>query len=240
MNISAYILEYLKENGVAEIPGFGVFFFKNSKAVINPEDQSILPPANEIAFSSDYKMVSAEFPKYLSSQKTISLEAASEELKIQTDYWKKKLQSEQMLEISSLGNIFIEDHQIHFRGNRVEVDSPDFYGLETIKFSEIKNKNKDISTDKSAKKEYKISKSPIFWLVLLLAIAGLAWGAYTNQEALFGKKSFDINELMNRKEDKSEVTKPIENPSLKIDSLNINADSIKKDSLQKNQVIQHP
>lgn len=240
MNISEYILEYLKEFGFAKIPDFGAFSFKNSQAVINPEDQSILPPAYEIAFESDYELQSDEFIQYLVSRKGISKETVLAELKIQTDYWKKKLQSEQMLEIPDLGSVFIEDHQVHFKGNRVEVDSPDFYGLEKIKYSEIKNRHPEISSTQKSKKEYQLSRAPIFWIVLILGIITLLWGAYTNQEALFGKKSFDINELMNRKEKKSEDFQPAEKFPFKALEEQKKQDSLKKDSLQQIQNIQTP
>lgn len=49
MNISAYILDYLKQFGTVTVPNFGVFYLENSKAVINSENGSILPPSSQIA-----------------------------------------------------------------------------------------------------------------------------------------------------------------------------------------------
>jgi hypothetical protein len=60
MNISAYILEYLKQFGSVVVPGFGVFSLENSKAIINSDNGSILPPASQIAFTPDYEIQSEE------------------------------------------------------------------------------------------------------------------------------------------------------------------------------------
>ena len=48
MNISAYILEYLKQFGTATVPGFGVFSLKNSKAIILLEKLLNIPDASSI------------------------------------------------------------------------------------------------------------------------------------------------------------------------------------------------
>ncbi len=74
MNISAYILEYLKQYGTATVPGFGVFSLKNSKAIINSENGSILPPASEIKFTIDYEVKADELASFIATQKQMSLE----------------------------------------------------------------------------------------------------------------------------------------------------------------------
>ncbi|WP_435522828.1 hypothetical protein [Chryseobacterium indoltheticum] len=89
MNISAYILDYLKQFGTVTVPKFGVFSLENSKAVINSENGSILPPSSKIAFHSDYQVLSDDLVDFISNKKSISKEAAENELQIQTDFWKK-------------------------------------------------------------------------------------------------------------------------------------------------------
>ena len=59
-----------------------------------------------------------------------------------------------MLEIQNLGTIFIEDGQLHFKGNRLESDHPDFYGLEEIRFSDISDGEKLIEAS-TKEKDYK-------------------------------------------------------------------------------------
>ncbi|HJY12730.1 MAG TPA: hypothetical protein VJ304_08080, partial [Flavobacterium sp.] len=72
MNISAYILDYLKQFGTATVPKFGVFSLENSKAVINSEHGSILPPSTKIAFHSDYQVLSDDLVQFISIQKAVS------------------------------------------------------------------------------------------------------------------------------------------------------------------------
>lgn len=234
MNISAYILDYLKQFGTAAVPKFGVFSLENSKAVLNSENGSILPPSTKIAFYSDYQVLSDDLVQFISSQKAVSKEAVENELQIQTDFWKKKLQAEQVLEIQDLGTIFIEDGQLHFKGNRLESDHPDFYGLEEIHFSDI-NKGETFETPKNIEKDYKFNKSILWIFLFIVPVLGMLYLAYTRQELIFGKKSFDDVSVQTK-------TKRIEKKiPVKIDSVQIKktdsikafkADSLRKDSIK--------
>jgi len=234
MNISAYILEYLKQFGTATVPGFGVFSLENSKAVINSENGSILPPASQIAFVCDYEAQSDDLAAFISEQKQMTLEASKSDLKIQTDFWKKKLQSENILEISGLGTITIEeDSKIHFKGKRVESAHPDFYGLEEIKLSDIKNNQKPKAVE-STGKEYKVGKSLLWIFLIAIPVAVIAYLAITNQELLFGNQSFkqekdSIKALQNKPQVivKDTVKMPTDSTLIKV------SDSLKKDSIVK-------
>ncbi|MCJ7933710.1 MAG: hypothetical protein MUW56_08775 [Chryseobacterium sp.] len=190
MNISAYILEYLKQFGTATVPGFGVFSLKNSKAIINSENGSILPPASQIDFTIDYEVKSDDLPAFIAQQKQMSLEASRSDLKIQTDFWKKKLQAEQLLEIQNLGTVFIEEGHTHFKGKRIESGRPDFYGLEEIRFSDINNGGK-VNVSENREKDYKFNKTILWVFLLIIPVSGILYFAYTQQELLFGKKSFN-------------------------------------------------
>lgn len=190
MNISAYILDYLKQFGTVTVPNFGVFYLEKSKAIINSENGSILPPSSQIAFTSDYGLQSDDLAAYIAGQKQMSLEASKTDLQIQTDFWKKKLQADQALDIQNLGTIFIEDGYTHFRGNRLPSDHPDFYGLEEIKISDINSTGKPVQIV-SSESDYKFKKSILWIFLIVLPVLGLLILAYTQQELLFGKKSFD-------------------------------------------------
>ncbi len=235
MNISAYILDYLRQFGTVTVPMFGVFSLENSKAVINSENGSILPPSTKIAFHSDYQILSDDLAQFIASQKSVSKEAAESELQIQTDFWKKKIQAEQVLEIQNLGTIFIEDGQLHFKGNRLESDHPDFYGLEEIHFSDF-NKGETFETPKNTEKDYKFNKSILWIFLFIVPVLGMLYLAYTQQDLIFGKKSFDDVSIQTK-------TKRIEKKvPVKIDSAQIKkadsikafkTDSLKTDSIKK-------
>lgn len=190
MNISAYILEYLKQFGTVTVPGFGVFHLENSKAIINAENGSILPPSSQIAFISDYEVQSDELASFISTQKQTSMESVKNELLIQTDFWKKRLQADLLLEIQNLGTIYIEDGQTHFKGNRLQTDHPDYYGLEEIRISDI-NTTGTVGKQKNTEGDYTFNKSILWTFLFIIPALGLGYLAYTQQELLFGKKSFD-------------------------------------------------
>ncbi|MDR6921649.1 MULTISPECIES: hypothetical protein [Chryseobacterium] len=229
MNISAYILEYLKQFGTVTVPGFGVFSLKNSKAIINSENGSILPPASEIVFAVDYEVVSDELAAFIASQKQMSLEASKSDLKIQTDFWKKKLQAEQVLEIQNLGTVIIEEGDTHFKGKRIESGHPDFYGLEEIRISDINNGEK-VRITENREKDYKLKKSILWTFLFAVPVAGIVYYAFTQRELLFGKKSFDtvsVQTSTHRIVPKDTTKDPVQKPVPAV------SDSLKKDSLIK-------
>ena len=232
MNISAYILEYLKQFGTVVVPQFGVFSLENSKAVINSENGSILPPSSKIAFHSDYQVSSDDLVNFISTQKNISKNSAKSELQVQTDFWKKKLQAEQTLEIQNLGTIFIEDGHLTFNGNRLESDHPDFYGLEEIRFSDIKNEESSIPTV-NKEEDYKFNKSILWIFLFIIPVLGILYFGYTQKELLFGKKSFDDVSIQTKTK-RIEKTVPV-----KVDSAQLKlGDSIKQVQLKKDSLIQ--
>ncbi|SIT17210.1 hypothetical protein SAMN05421786_107147 [Chryseobacterium ureilyticum] len=228
MNISAYILEYLKQFGTVTVPGFGVFSLKNSKAIINSENGSILPPASQIEFTIDYEVQAEDLTAFIAREKQMSLDASRSDLKIQTDFWKKKLQAEQVLEIQNLGTIFIEEGNTHFKGKRVESGRPDFYGLEEIRFSDINNGEK-VNTSENSEKDYKFKKTILWIFLLIIPILGIAYFAFTQQELLFGKKSFNKVSVQTSTHRivKDTVKVTVHTPGTVV------SDSLKKDSLVK-------
>ncbi|KFF09512.1 HU domain-containing protein [Chryseobacterium luteum] len=228
MNISAYILEYLKQFGTVTVPGFGVFSLKNSKAIINSENGSILPPASEIAFAVDYEIQSDELAAFIAGEKQMSLDASKSDLKIQTDFWKKKLQADQFLEIQNLGAIHIEDDKTHFKGQRIESGHPDFYGLEEIRLSDINNGEK-ISVSENREKDYQFKKSILWIFLLAVPVLGILYLAFTQQELLFGKKSFDKVSVQTSTHRivKDTIKVMMHTPEAAV------SDSLKKDSLSK-------
>lgn len=228
MNISAYILEYLKQFGTATVPGFGVFSLKNSKAIINSENGSILPPASQIEFAIDYEVQAEELTAFIAAQKQMSLEASRSDLKIQTDFWKKKLQAEQVLEIQNLGTVFIEEGETHFKGKRVEAGHPDFYGLEEIRFSDINNGEK-VNTSENKEKDYKFSKTILWIFLIMIPVLAIVYFAFTQEELLFGKKSFtNVSVQTSTHRIVKDTTKIVkQEPKAPV------ADSLKKDSLAK-------
>lgn len=130
------------------------------------------------------------------------------------------------MEIQNLGTIFIEDGHTHFKGNRLQSDHPDFYGLEEIRISDINSTGKPEQIVNS-EDDYKFKKSILWIFLIVLPVLGLLFLAYTQQELLFGKKSFDNVSVKTK-------THRIVKDTIK---LNVHTppvqDSIKKDSLVK-------
>jgi len=231
MNISAYILEYLKQFGTATVPDFGVFSLEKSKAVINSENGSILPPASIIRYTPDYEAKSDDLAAFIAGQKQMTLEASKTDLQIQTDFWKKKLQAEQILEVQGLGTVYIEDGTTRFKGQRLQSDHPDFYGLEEIRISDMQVQSPKSAASSHAEKDYKLNKSILWAFLIIIPVLGILYMAYTQQELLFGKKSFDDTPISVQTK-----THRIQKDTVKVQQhLAPVTDSLKKDTIiQKN------
>lgn len=229
MKISSLIFDYLKRKEHVTVPEFGHFEFENSRAEITSENDKILPPAKKIIFNVDYKAQNPDFLNFICAQKNINRENATFELKTQTDFWKKKITVGDQFEIEGLGTFIIGDKDLVFKGKRVEIESPDFYGLEEISFSEIKNKVQNQMVPK--KQDYRFNNSILWIFLLVIPICGLVYLGITKQELLFGKKSFDDLSVKNSTH-RIEDSKP-QKAEIKI------SDSTKIDSLKSNSTIQN-
>lgn len=219
MKIAAHILDFLKKYGTAEIPGFGTFYSENSPAEIDPESKIILPPSKQIGYRPDYETADEKIIHYISEKENVSSEEVSKELKKTVDYWKKSISEKEILDVSGLGIFSNNGDSIHFKGQRIAAESPDFYGLEQINLSEIKK------TPAPGQKEYSFIKSPVWMVLLLIFAAVLGYLAYTNQEKLFGKNIKDF----------SSQRKPVpvmKKDSLQKDSVTAAADSLTTDTLK--------
>ena len=224
MNLSFYILDYLKTNTKTNVSGLGIFNLKNTSAEIS-KDQSILPPAKEIVFISDYETRDDGFILFLSKKENISEFEAELELKKFTNYCKNKLDKHEELELSELGIFRNVGDDVVFKGKKIDDLTPDFYGLEEIKFSEIKNRDSQVSVSNEVEEgNYQFNKSILWAFLVIIPIAGIAILAFTKKEMLFGNNS-DLNVKT--------ATHRIEKNKTPIDSLSqLKKDSLKGDSLK--------
>ena len=230
MNITNYINEFLKERNSVVVSGFGEFFLKNSKAVVDEKTKSILPPAKEIGFNIDYEAKDQGLINFISQKSGLSQSETEADLKKLADYWKKQLSENHLIDIEGLGTFYQSENAVTFKGARIEKTSPDFYGLEEI---DLQNLKTPLAHNTSVE-DYKINKSILWIFLLILPVAGLIFLAFTQRERLFGKKSFDdlsVKTSTHRIKTDSAKINQAKADSLKIDSLR--QDSIKQDSIKK-------
>lgn len=229
MNITAYINEFLKEHNRVVVSGFGEFFLKNAKAVVDEKTKSILPPAKEIGFTIDYQVRDQKLVNYISKKTaTSALRVESDLIKL-TDYWRKQLSEARQLSIEGLGRFSQTDDELKFHGERIEKASPDFYGLEEIDLQNLKT----YSGNHHSEDNYKFNNSILWLFLLILPVLGIIFLAFTQRERVFGKKSFDdlsVKTSTHRINDSAKINRANQDVS-RIDSLRL--DSIKQDSIKK-------
>ena len=225
MNFSVLILEFLNKHGHVNIPGFGVFYLKTTNASLDNENAHILPPGKEVAFRTETSEKDESLADYIVKQNKISRIEAEIELKKLTNFWNSTLEKDGKIAIENIGTFYLDDSKLHFTGERTVNLSPDFYGLEEINLSQIKNAQPTASADDGAK-PYRFSKT-IFWLVpVLLAIGVITYLGLSQPEIIFGQKSFGNGFG-------KPIEKKIENSSAKTDSAEVKQlaiDSLKTDS----------
>ena len=225
MNFSSVILDSLQKNGPTSVSGFGTFYLKNTNAVVDQDTKNILPPGNEIAFNTDFKGNAIRLADFISKEKNIPLIDAEIEVRKLVNYWNGTLDKEKELIVENLGTFSLDDSKIHFSGLRTEYLSPDFYGLEQINISEIKNP-RIYSKQKSKENSYQFNNS-IWWVLpIILGIGAITYFGITQPEYIFGKKSFN-----NKLPDEKPFQKVVKD-SLKVDSIKIKEDSIRTDSIE--------
>lgn len=226
MKITEGILEILKRKGRVVVPQFGVFYTENSRAVFDTDQKTILPPAKEIKFEADYHVQNDDLQSFLQKNGVNSVE---HELNVQTNYWKNLFLRNDSFKIEGLGEFFVSENHLIFKGNRIHSESPDFYGLEEINISEIPGKNleENFHASTTETKNYQFSKSFLWVALFLIPMGALAYFGITQPELVFGKRSF--NSPLKKEEPKKIVKKVILNDSLLIQK---NKDSLAKDSLK--------
>lgn len=225
MNFPVLILEFLNKHGHVNIPGFGVFYLKNTNASLDNENAHILPPGKEVAFRTEITEKEGNLVDFLAQQNKLSRIEAEIEVKKLTNFWNSTLEKDGKIAIENIGTFFLDDSKLHFTGERTVNLSPDFYGLEEINLSQIKNPQPIESTENAAQ-PYRFSKT-VFWLVpILLGSGAITYLGLSQPEIIFGQKSFKngFGKPMEKK---------IENPSARTDSAVVKQlaiDSLKTDS----------
>lgn len=223
MNFSQHLLEFLKKQGSAAVPNFGTFFLKSTSATLDESGKNILPPGKEIAFEADSTGERSDFVPYLSAHQKISLLEAEIEIRKQVTFWNSKLEKDGTLAIENFGTFFLNDSKLHFKGDKAENVSADFYGLEQINLAEIKS-GKNIRGEKS----FQFSKT-VYWITpVLIGIGALAYFAITQPEQLFGMASFP-NNFKEKPKAKIQNT-PVQQDSVRL--ISPHADSLRLDSLK--------
>lgn len=228
MKVSEGIIELLKKNGRITVPGFGVFYTENTRAQLKADQKTLLPPAKEIRFEADYDAQDPVLADFLAANQNAN---AVSDLKSETDYWKNLLVNNDSFKIDSVGEFFVSDNQLVFKGERIQTQSPDFYGLEEINLAEIKSGETGTShaQEEEDSTAYTFNKSILWLFLLVIPVAGLAYLGITQKERLFGKKSFDDLSVKNSTH-RIEKKEPIPVDSAKIKAA---ADSLGKDSIAK-------
>ncbi|WP_434980175.1 hypothetical protein [Daejeonia sp. YH14] len=197
MDLSSYISECLCKDQKAAIAGFGSFTLKNSGARILAGDQKILPPAKEIFFAADDLTQDQGLISIIANREDITTGKASAFVQVKADTWKKKLNGNTEFSIPGIGRFVPEDGKMIFYGERLNIEAPDFFGLENIDLTRLGEAACSSKTTSSSG-EYTFNKTILWIFLLIIPVAGLLVLAVTQREKLFGKESFTVKNATHR------------------------------------------
>ena len=190
MTLSSYISDYLRQHGKVEIMGFGTFVLVKSRAILDADTQTLLPPSQQVNFTLDYESPDGGFINYVAHATDVSLQHVKRDLDVQIDYWKKKIVAKENFTIEGLGDFEFKNDELAFDGTRLEDENPDFYGLEKISLAAVHTTEETPDSEPEEVLEQQKGSRWVLWLFLIIIpIAGLAYFAYLQQDLLFGDKS---------------------------------------------------
>lgn len=188
MKTAAYILEFLKNHTSVLLHDFGVFSIQNTGASLDEENR-LLPPGKLITFTKDENSRNPDFINFIATKENTSSFEAELSLKKTTTHWKEELEKNNTLLIEQIGVFWKENNHLFFKGNRLEEEVPDSFGLESFSLSDIlPNYNKNPTT---VLPEYRFNNSILWIFLIILPVLGLLYLGITRQELLFGKKTFE-------------------------------------------------
>ena len=118
MSINLEILNCLQKNSSVEIPGFGVFYLKNSGAVVNQEQKIILPPAKQVFFTFDPSAKDNTLQNQLVKANFCTEEQAEQEITERSASWKFKYDSKENFTLDQLGDFVNSESGFVFLGKR--------------------------------------------------------------------------------------------------------------------------
>ncbi|MBS1573171.1 MAG: hypothetical protein JST62_12310 [Bacteroidetes bacterium] len=227
MNFTADIFTFLKLFGKVSIPGFGVFKTIDAGAFFDENTKSLLPPSQLIVFNKNLSESDNGLVQFLAKNNNISPENIENELKETVAHWNISLQNAHELDLESLGKFSIVNNDFIFVGNRLLRENSAFFGLEEIKLSDVQKPSSYKTPKNSVTKQKSTLQEIVLWIFLtIIPIVGLLYFGITNQELIFGKKSFEKISIKNSTH-RIAPTTTVEN-SLKT----ITKDTLQKDSLK--------
>ena len=209
------ILKYLSREKEAKISGFGIFYLKDSPAFYDEKSASLLPPGKEFFFDVEFDLKDENFTHFYADQKNLSFSESFTKIEETTNYWKSTLENKKELEIPELGNFYVNDDSLVFKGKRFPNQNPDNFGLEEVNLAKLKNNF--TNNIQPSSENYKKSNNKLWWLFLIIPTAVVIYYATQNPELIFGKKSF---QNLNKTKTNSIIKKDsLKNKTVKMDSL---------------------
>lgn len=219
MNLGLHIFNYLQENEMAELPGFGVFTLTKKSATLDEVAAKLLPPTQEITFTENRNLFNSSLSKSIAEKSGENLFLVQTQIKEEVENWLQELSENKTLNIENLGKFNLNEGEIVLQDEKDITRNPNFFGLEEIKLEEIKTPKSDLVSAEDTDNQYVFNYSILWIFLFILPVGAILFFALNNSDKIFGKKSFDMSVKTS--------THRIENKPV-IDSSKVKTDSLQK------------
>lgn len=215
MTIEKHISTLIKTNDMVIIPSLGGLVAHGREASISQSENTISAPGKSFSFNPKLSYQDGLLVQSYMKEHNLSQNEALLEVKIAIDDFKKRLNSQQKIEIREVGNFCINNEGvIVFNETKMVNNTPDMFGLENIYIRKISPKTQPLTPEKQIKEPKQFEKhqlakwlsvAAVFLFMLLISKPVSDEGISLNMAG----PSFDFTPL------KSEiiVTPKVEKPS---------------------------
>lgn len=135
MDVGNYISELLALHGEVSVPGLGYFAHTRVNGHYNEQESRFYPPTYSVQF--DPRFIDDEtLPKYIADKKNISVASAKYFIEKYINSIKTQAQNGDA-PLADLGCFYMEDSKLFFETSQAQLNSPDFFGYETLDLRKI-------------------------------------------------------------------------------------------------------
>jgi cell division septation protein DedD len=138
LNLRTIVYDLLWEHECVVVPDFGAFIVNPRSAIVEENQNLILPPSNEISFNPAVKKNDALLVNFVADQLNWDYSKAKEEVLKAASAWERKLSLERFLELEGVGTFRkTDDGRLIFQQANEENFSHASYGLQPLRLKPL-------------------------------------------------------------------------------------------------------
>jgi CCDC81-like HU domain protein/sporulation related protein len=229
LKLDNYISDLLYRYECVIVPNFGGFVTNNRSAIIDVENNTLLPPNKQITFNAHLKNNDGLLANYIASVDKISYDCALNYILFEIEAWQKKLKLQELF-LDRIGSFSFENNKLVFEPQHKINYLTTSFGLSNVVSHEIKRETYKkqvvkleekaplIITPERKKAPNYLKYAAIFILgISVLGFGGKLYSDYQNKQLVVAAKK--QQEIIEQKIENATfvITKPLPALDLKVE-----------------------